>query len=290
MADISLSDSERFFIIHGVQDDFRTDGRKCEDYRDIQLETGVIANTHGSCRLRIGNTELLVCVKAEIGVPLPNQPDKGIVEFNVDCSPNATPLFVARGGDELANEIKGMITRCYRNNFAIDLQELCIIKSKQCWIIYVDILLLECGGNLYDSLSIATKAALYNTAVPRLLVTDGDEGDADISLPDNPADTWKLNLKKIPLIITVSKIGHRHIVDATSEEERCCLARAVISLSIDGTCTGVRKEGSGSLDPESFVEMVETAKKVSTVLHKSLNTLLKAEEEIPSGVQKSGFL
>ena len=31
------------------------------------------------------------------------------------------------------------------------------------WILYVDILILEVGGNLYDTVSIAVKAALHST-------------------------------------------------------------------------------------------------------------------------------
>ena len=65
MSSLSLSEAERTFIIHGVQDDLRADGRHRDDFRHLELETGVVSNTNGSCRLRLGETDLLVGVKAQ---------------------------------------------------------------------------------------------------------------------------------------------------------------------------------------------------------------------------------
>lgn len=60
------------------------------------LETGLINNAYGSARIRLGNTDVLVAVKAEIDKPLPSAPDRGRVQFFVDCSANATPEFEGR--------------------------------------------------------------------------------------------------------------------------------------------------------------------------------------------------
>ena len=42
-----------------------------------------------------------------------------------------------------------------------------MLSGRHCWTLYVDILILECGGNLFDAVSIAVKAALSNTRIPR---------------------------------------------------------------------------------------------------------------------------
>ena len=53
MADARLSLYERNFIIRGVEQDFRSDGRSCQDYRYFEVETGIVSNTSGSARLRL---------------------------------------------------------------------------------------------------------------------------------------------------------------------------------------------------------------------------------------------
>lgn len=53
MADAVLSSFERTFIIGGVEQDFRSDGRSCQDYRHFEVETGIVSNTSGSARLRL---------------------------------------------------------------------------------------------------------------------------------------------------------------------------------------------------------------------------------------------
>lgn len=288
MAEAILGEAEKRYITHGVQDDLRNDGRNCEDYRHIDLEVGIIAHTHGSSRLRIGNTELLIGVKVELGKPLPNLPDQGTVEFHVDCSPNATPQFQGRGGDELSAIITSLLTRAYNNKAAIKLEKLCIIPGQHCWVMHVDVLILECGGNLLDAVSVAVMAALYDTSVPKLTVTQGDEGEVEINLPDDPLDSESLNTTYCPMFITLSKIGQRHIVDATAEEEACCLASLTMAVTKNGRCMALRKERSGSLDPESICEMIDTGKRVGEQLQKSVRKYLSNFQSRPN--QKSGFL
>ena len=55
-----LSEAELTYTVHGVQDNVREDGRTCQDYRHIELETGVLNNAQGSCKLSIGCTDVLV--------------------------------------------------------------------------------------------------------------------------------------------------------------------------------------------------------------------------------------
>ena len=114
MADATLSVHETKFIVNGVEQDFRSDGRSCQDYRYFEVETGIVSNTSGSARLRLvststyflvqryrrsleqtrlihlsvysvqSKTDILIGVKAEIGEPHLDKPNQGRVEFFVD--------------------------------------------------------------------------------------------------------------------------------------------------------------------------------------------------------------
>ncbi|XP_072106494.1 exosome complex component RRP42 [Mobula birostris] len=290
MAAVVLSDAERVYVMYGVQDDLRIDGRGCEDYRHMEVETDVVSNTSGSARMKIGHTDILVGIKAEMGMPKLERPNEGFLEFFVDCSANATPKFEGRGGEDLGTDIANTLYRVFDNGSSLDLKTLCITPRQHCWILYVDVLLLECGGNLFDAISIAVKAALHNTRIPKVRVLENDEGSKEIELLDDPYDCIRLNVENVPCIITLSKIGHRHVVDATSQEETCCMASLLVSVTNKGTLTCFRKIGGGSLDPASVFEMMETGKRVGKALHKSLETTLAKEESLGKKRQKVGFL
>ncbi len=93
---LQLSKSEQQFITNGIQYNHRSDGRGLLDYRDIQLETAVLRGTHGSARVRQGDTEVLCGVRVELmrlssAVKAPVLED--LLSFKIDCSPNASPDF-----------------------------------------------------------------------------------------------------------------------------------------------------------------------------------------------------
>ncbi|KAG8139365.1 putative Exosome complex component RRP42-like protein, partial [Naja naja] len=204
-------------------------------------------------------------------------------------SANATPEFEGRGGEELSTEITNILYRMFNNESSINLKTLCINPRQHCWILYVDVLLLECGGNLFDAISIAVKAALFNTRIPKVRVLE-DEGGHEIELSDDPFDCVRLSVYNIPCIVTLSKIGYRHVVDATLQEEACSLASLLISITSQGVITCIKKVGRGSLDPESVFEMVQTGKRVGKLLHASLQAILDKEESLGTARKKVGFL
>ncbi|XP_068092430.1 exosome complex component RRP42 [Hyperolius riggenbachi] len=290
MATVTLSEAEKVYILHGVQDDLRTDGRGCEDYRGIEVETDVVSNTTGSARVKIGHTDILVGVKAEIAAPKLERPREGFLEFFVDCSANAAPEFEGRGGEELGTEIANMLYKIFDNKSSVDLESLCILPCEHCWALYIDVVLLECGGNLFDTISVGVKAALFNARIPKVRVLEDDEGTKDIELSDDPYDCMRLSVEGVPCIVTLNKIGHRHVVDATLQEEACSLASLLVAVNSKGTVTCIRKMGKGSLDPESIFEMIETGKRVTKSLHLSLQSTLNQEESAGKKRQKIGFL
>ncbi|NXP52278.1 EXOS7 protein, partial [Heliornis fulica] len=288
MASVVLSEPEKLYILHGVQEDLRVDGRGCEDYRCAEVETDIISSTSGSARVKLAN--ILVGVKAEMGTPMLEKPDEGYLEFSVDCSAYATPEFECWGGEELGAEIAATLYNVFSSENCVDLKLLCINPKENCWVLYVDVLLLQCGGNLFDAVSLAVKAALFNTRIPKVRVLEDEEGFKEIELSDDPYDCIRLNVDDVPCIVTLNKIGHRHVVDATLQEEACSLASLLVSVTSKGALTSIRKMGKGSLDPENIFEMMETGKRVGKLLHVALQKVLDEEESLGTSREKVGFL
>ncbi|MED6268477.1 Exosome complex component RRP42, partial [Characodon lateralis] len=126
--------------------------------------------------------------------------------------------------------------------------------------------------------------------IPRVHISSDDGGGKEIELSDDPYDCMRLDVENVPCIVTLCKIGHRHVVDATLQEKACSVASLIISVTHKGIITCTRKVGRGSLDPESICEMTEAGKRVGKALHSPLMKLLQQEESLGKKRQKVGFL
>lgn len=249
----------------------------------MELETGIVSHASGSARLRLANTDILVGVKTEIDVPTAERHDEGRIEFFVDCSANATPEFEGRGGEELANEIRGTLEAAYASARALDLRRLCIVPRQYCWKLYVDVLILECGGNVFDAVSLAAKAALHNTRVPRVTADEQDGCAVELQLSDDIFDCERLDVGRVPTLVTVCKIGELFVVDPSADEEVCSVASVVVGVSrcteTGDRVTAVRTSGSGSFHMETLTRGVDIGVAAARCLDAELMRALAAEEK-----------
>ncbi|XP_015115786.1 exosome complex exonuclease RRP42 [Diachasma alloeum] len=290
MAQNLLSLAEKTFILHGVDGDFRTDGRSRLEYRALEIETNIMPQTNGSVRLRIANTDVLVTVKVEVDTPSLDRPNEGKLEFFVDCSANATPEFEGKGGEELGTEISNVLSNAYQSSHALDLTILSILPNKKCWKMYVDVLILQCDGNLFDAIGAAVKCALFATEIPKVATASVDGDDADIQLSDDPFDCVKLNVENYPVLVTLCKIGDNCVVDPTADEEMCAAANIVISVTPKGRVTSIVKTGYGSLQPSTLLKTLECGKEIGKRLNERLMEALRKEEALGPQRPVFGFL
>ena len=89
----------------------------------------------------------------------------------------ASPEFEGRGGEELGQHLALCLDEAYRNSTALPLPSLGIIPGRQCWVLFVDALVLEWSGSVLDALSLAVRAALQvsvveNLALPCLSISE----------------------------------------------------------------------------------------------------------------------
>ena len=71
----------------------------------------------------------------------------------------------------------------------------------------MDILILEVGGNLYDAASMAVKAALHSTIIPKVRVSTIDGGQPELELTDDPLDGNRIDVSQSPVLVTLCRIG-----------------------------------------------------------------------------------
>lgn len=207
----------------------------------------------------------------------------------MDCSANAAQDFEGRGGEDLAGEISNCLRLTYTAPHAFDLKSLCILPKHQCWKLYVDILILQCAGNLYDAISLAVKSALYNIRIPRVSSALLDGGNVDLVLSDDPNDCDRLNVDSVPIIVTICKIGEQCVVDPSVEEEICSTASVVIGVS-GKRITTIKTISGGSLNPYTLDSCMDLAVCTSRKLNEKLMIALKQEEKEKESTSKSSFI
>ncbi|CAN0034976.1 unnamed protein product, partial [Laminaria digitata] len=167
---LNTSTSEREYVSLGVELGMRGDGRGRLDYRSLSVQAGVLAQSNGSTRVTIAHngTDVLAAVKVEMGEPDLAQPGRGRVEVCVSCSNSLFPKFDERSSGDVNATLSGALERSMRGVGGLDLDALGIVDGKFCWVVFVDILVLQADGNLLDASSFAAFTALNTARIPKV--------------------------------------------------------------------------------------------------------------------------
>jgi exosome complex component RRP42 len=276
-----MSAAERRFLIDGVASEIRNDGRASGTFRRVVLETGVLEQTSGSARVRVGASDVTVGVKLQVAVPHADAPNVGLVECGVECAP-----LVAADAASTA-DLAQSLHRAWAHGRCLDLAQLCIAPGKLCWCVYVDAVVHSGDGNLLDVLSIAARAALHNTRVPAVRAVPASSGDAGLDAVELEVDSdvaagAPLNLARVPVCVTLTRIGKYFVVDATREEQLCSSGSLTVAINAHGRTTALEKRGSASIDPGTVFSMLHTARTVGMQL------LAAVDQQLAQGAQVRG--
>jgi len=238
----------------------RSDGRGLNDYREIQIESGLIERAEGSARVRLGKTEVLVGVKIEIGEPFSDTPNAGVLTVNAELVPLASPTFEAGPPDENSIELARVVDRGIRESKAIPTGDLVIEPGKKVFIVFVDVYVLNYDGNLIDASALAALAALLNT---KMFNYEVKEGEVKIKPGYKP-----LPIANYPIAVTFAKINDQLIVDPWLEEEQAMDARLTIAIEKDGKICAMQKGGYGTFTTQQILEISKMVQQKAAELRK----------------------
>jgi exosome complex component RRP42 len=241
----------------------RADGRAPYDYRDISVEVGVIDKAEGSARVKIGNTQIMIGIKPQIGDPFPDTPNVGVLMTNSELLPMASPTFEPGPPDERSVEMSRVVDRCLREGKILDLEKLCIIEGKKVWMIFLDLHVLDYDANLIDAAVLGSVAAIMNTKIPTTRV----EEDEIIIDEENKTPLY---INEKPLMCTFAKIGDELIIDPSLEEENIMGARISIGMREDGSICAMQKGGEEPFTREQVMKAVELATQKTKELREHL--------------------
>ncbi|CAG9461666.1 unnamed protein product [Pedinophyceae sp. YPF-701] len=279
-----MSEGERAWVLEGVATGVRGDGRKAEDFRRIAIETGVIPQANGSAKVSLGDTQVLVGVKAELATPSPDAPDRGFLRFSVECPAVASPMYIGKRGQEAANELAQSLERALGagksgRGAAIDLSTLKIVSGKACWAVWVDCIVLSNSGSTIDACSIGVRAALMGTRMPKVSVADESSSEPEIEVDDEPGSAWPLDTANVPLVVSVHALGPRAVVDCTAVEEACASCAVEVCVDDGGRVVGVSQRG-GSVPLQVLSEMRECGRAAGARLGRAVARFVATGKEV----------
>ena len=237
-------------LIKSFQANVRSDGRKLEEFRKIDVEVNISKTAEGSARVKIGNTEVLAGVKMIISTPFPDTPEDGAIMVNAEFLPMASSEFEAGPPGIHSIELARIVDRGLRESKAIDVKKLCIKKGEKCWAVSVDIITLNDDGNLLDAAALATMIAVKNTRYPKF---DG------IEINYKELTEKQLEMEKLPITVTVCKIGQHLFVDPMLEEENNIDARLTVTTLENGEICALQKGGNLPLTIGEVSQMIDLA-------------------------------
>lgn len=238
----------------------RLDGRELNDYREIQVEMGIIEKAEGSARVLLGKTEVLVGVKIEVGKPFPDTPNEGVLTVNVELVPLASPTFEPGPPREGAIELARVVDRGVRESKAIEVAKLCLEPGKKVLVVFIDVYVLNHDGNLIDASAIAALAALLNAKMHNYEI---EEGEVKIKPGYTP-----LPIRNYPVAVTFAKINGKLAVDPWLEEEQVMDARLTMTIEKDGKICAIQKGEAGYFTKEEILEVARMAKEKASVIRK----------------------
>ena len=226
-------------IINLAVNDKREDGRELDEYRDISIETDVISKAEGSARVKIGDTQVIVGIKPQIGAPFPDTPDLGVLMTNCEMLPMADPTFEPGPPSEDSIELARVVDRGIRESELVDLDKLCVEEGKHVWMLFIDLHIIDNCGNLFDACELAVMAALKSTKLPSASIADDINNEV--------------------AMCTFVKIGDKLILDPTLNEEKVANARLNVGVTKDGNICAMQKGGILPLTKEDIFYCVDKA-------------------------------
>ncbi|MBU5688323.1 MAG: exosome complex protein Rrp42 [Candidatus Aenigmarchaeota archaeon] len=248
------------YILKLLEKNERIDGRKLDEFRQINIEKNIIEKAEGSARVKIGKTDVIAGIKMEIETPFPDTPNEGMLKTNAEFAPIAHPDFLPGPPSEDATELARVVDRGIRESNSIDLEKLCLVEGQKVWGVFIDIHIINHDGNLIDASSLASLIALMNTRIPKYEDEKIIRGEY----------IGKLPMLHTPINVTVSKILDKYVVDLTKEEEDVLDAWLSVAVREDGYICSMQKGGAKGLNVKNIDEMINLAAKKSKELRKLL--------------------
>jgi exosome complex component RRP42 len=251
-----LDEIKKDYIQDLIRKNKRADERDFLSYRKITVEKGILPSAEGSARVRLGDTQVIVGIKFDVGEPFADRPNEGVLSTNAELLPLASPTFEPGPPDENSIELARIVDRGIRSSNAVNLNSL-FIEENKVWALFLDIYVLDHDGNLIDASALAAMTALLNAKLPKY-----EDGKV---VRENLSGGLKIDNKTVTC--TFAKIDTKTVLDPSLDEENAMDARLTIATTPNHICA-VQKGGKGGFLADEVSELIDLSFKKGSELRK----------------------
>ncbi|KAI5459921.1 ribosomal protein S5 domain 2-type protein [Mariannaea sp. PMI_226] len=246
---------EKTFLIQALQEGLRLDGRKFDQFRQLELKFG---DEYGVVEVQFGKTRVLAKVSAEVTVPYSDRPFDGVFTITSELSPMVAPSYEVNRPSQEEVLLSRLLEKTIRRSNALDTESLCLIAGQKCWSIRVDLHVLSHDGNLTDCACLAVVAALRHFRKPDTTI----EGETLTVYTAAEREPVPLSWLHSPFCVTFSffgEEGEQVLVDSTWLEEQLRVSTCTYSINKHGEICQIAKLGGAALDAPLFIQCASVA-------------------------------
>ncbi|KAJ6016200.1 hypothetical protein N7540_010791 [Penicillium herquei] len=254
MSKETLAAIEHEFILSGLRQGYRHDGRGDHEYRELRVSFG---RDYGHVNLQLGKTSVIVRISATVGKPHQDRPFDGTFNIQMELTPMGSPGWESGRPSEYESQVLHVLDRVIRHSNALDTESLCIVKGVSCWNITAYVHVVDYDGNLTDSACMAIMAALQHFRRPD---SESRGGEAIIYGLDERVPV-PLNITRQPLCVSVLFFNDvkNHLIDPTYKEELAADGEFVIGVDDSGLLCFYEKMAGAPSHPGSNLSMMTVA-------------------------------
>uniref|UniRef100_A0A8D8XFY3 Exosome complex component RRP45 n=1 Tax=Cacopsylla melanoneura TaxID=428564 RepID=A0A8D8XFY3_9HEMI len=285
MREFPVSNLEKTFVLSGILQNKRLDGRRFHEFRKLEINFG---KEWGSCMVSLGETKVLAQVSCSIERPKATRANEGLLFINTELSPMASPQFETGRQTDTSVLVNRFLDKCFKESKCIDLESLCIVAEEKVWNVRVDLNVLNYDGNLLGCSSIAALAALAHFRHPDVTST----GDQIIIHTPAEKDPIPMTILHYPVTISYAVFngGEQIILDPTSIEEGGASAQIILAVNSYREICGLHLEGAALANPSFLLALTRQAAETPAVLVNKLRAALEQDAQLRSeGSTVAGF-
>ncbi|KAF2860844.1 ribosomal protein S5 domain 2-like protein [Piedraia hortae CBS 480.64] len=281
-----------YLLTHLAPHKIRPNGREPTQSRDAHIQTGSLANCHGSAVVRTGGSSIVCGIRGEIlnredipnlneEAPHENENKDEIetlnllvpnVDLNIGSGPPSAPaqtisyrilsLLLAAGViDPRDLRIFCKIPRTGGDSKSTEEDTPGMVVLKAHWTLYIDIICLSLDGDPFPAAVAATLAALGDVKLP---IMDWDLDRQGLVCGD--AATASLRVKAWPVPFTFVGVKEWVLADPDAFEVGVCKEGVTVTVDVSsGRVVRVEKGGGEMIGFEGLGECVRLAKEGAQV-------------------------
>ncbi|KAH3676386.1 hypothetical protein WICMUC_002017 [Wickerhamomyces mucosus] len=281
---IEVSINEKSFVFDALKQGIRLDGRKLEDFRNVDITLG---DEYGYVDVRLGKTRVVARISAEISTPFEDRPFEGLFTVSTEISPMASAMFEnqRQSDDELL--ISRAIEKAVRRSGALDLESLCIIAGSKCWSIRADVHFLDYDGGFIDASCIAVMTGLQHFRKNDITVS----GEQIVIHSVEEREPVELSVLHVPICVTFAFFNPEgveenikgesnneiYIVDTTLEEDLLKDGVLTVAVNKNREVCQISKAGGLPMDALTLMDCGRKAYDIAVELTNQIKKLLEAD-------------